>query len=87
MPFDIKSIFSKNFINLTLNQGVNIIATLIYTPILFQILGEENFGLIQLAFSVVIILSINAVIFVSLAYVFLKLYNPIVITFIFSLRN
>ena len=51
MPFDIKSIFSKNFINLTLNQGVNIIATLIYTPILFQILGEENFGLIQLAFS------------------------------------
>jgi PST family polysaccharide transporter len=64
MPFDIKSIFSKNFINLTLNQGVNIIATLIYTPILFQILGEENFGLIQLAFSVVIILSI----FVSYGY-------------------
>ena len=64
MPFDIKSIFSKNFINLTLNQCVNIIATLIYTPILFQILGEENFGLIQLAFSVVIILSI----FVSYGY-------------------
>jgi len=64
MPFDIKSIFSKNFINLTLNQGVNIIATLIYTPILFQILGEENFGLIQLAFSIVIILSI----FVSYGY-------------------
>ena len=58
MLFDIKSIFSKNFINLSLNQGVNIVATLIYTPILFQILGEENFGLIQLAFSVVIILSI-----------------------------
>jgi PST family polysaccharide transporter len=64
MPFDIKSVFSKNFINLSLNQGVNIIATLIYTPILFQILGEENFGLIQLAFSVVIILSI----FVSYGY-------------------
>ncbi len=64
MPFDIKSIFSKNFINLSLNQGVNIIATLIYTPILFQILGEENFGLIQLAFSIVIILSI----FVSYGY-------------------
>ncbi|MBL6685094.1 MAG: oligosaccharide flippase family protein [Flavobacteriaceae bacterium] len=64
MPFDIKSIFSKNFINLTLNQCVNIIATLFYTPILFQILGEENFGLIQLAFSVVIILSI----FVSYGY-------------------
>ena len=64
MPFDIKSIFSKNFIYLSLNQGVNIIATLVYTPILFQILGEENFGLIQLAFSVVIILSI----FVSYGY-------------------
>ena len=62
MPFDIKSIFSKNFINLSLNQGVNIIATLIYTPILFQILGEENFGLIQLAFSVVVILSIFSLI-------------------------
>ena len=58
------SIFSKNFINLSLNQGVNIIATLIYTPILFQILGEENFGLIQLAFSVIITLSI----FVSYGY-------------------
>tara|TARA_B100000886_G_scaffold37658_1_gene23370 strand:- start:9 stop:1235 length:1227 start_codon:yes stop_codon:yes gene_type:complete len=58
MLFDIKSIFSKNFINLSLNQGVNIVATLIYTPILFQILGEENFGFIQLALSVVIILSI-----------------------------
>ena len=56
--------FSKNFINLSLNQGVNIIATLIYTPILFQILGEENFGLIQLSFSVIIILSI----FVSYGY-------------------
>ena len=46
-----KSIFSKNFINLSLNQGVNIIATLIYTPFLFQNLGDENFGLIHLAFS------------------------------------
>jgi len=64
MPFDIKSIFSKNFINLSLNQGVNIISTLIYTPILFQILGEDHFGLIQLAFSVVVILSI----FVSYGY-------------------
>ena len=52
MVLDIKSIFTKNFINLTLNQGVNIIATLIYTPILFQTLGDENFGLIHLAFSI-----------------------------------
>ena len=58
MVLDIKSIFTKNFINLTLNQGVNVIATLIYTPILFQTLGDENFGLMHLAFSVVIMLSI-----------------------------
>ena len=58
MVLDIKSIFTKNFINLSLNQGVNIIATLIYTPILFQTLGDENFGLMHLAFSIVIMLSI-----------------------------
>ncbi len=53
-----KSIFYKNFFNLSLNQGVNIFATIIYTPILFQRLGDENFGLIHLAFSIIIILSI-----------------------------
>ena len=53
-----KSIFSKNFINLSLNQGVNIVATLFYTPLLFQYLGDENFGLINLAFSIVIILTV-----------------------------
>ena len=58
MVLDIKSIFTKNFINLTLNQGVNVIATLLYTPILFQTLGDENFGLMHLAFSIVIMLSI-----------------------------
>ena len=64
MVLDIKSIFTKNFVNLTLNQGVNVIATLIYTPILFQTLGDENFGLIHLAFSIIIMLSI----FVSYGY-------------------
>ena len=54
----IKSVFSKNFINLSLNQAVNIVATLIYTPFLFQNLGDENFGLIHLAFSAIIILTI-----------------------------
>jgi len=58
MVLDFKSIFTKNFINLTLNQGVNVISTLIYTPILFQTLGDENFGLMHLAFSIVIMLSI-----------------------------
>ena len=33
-------------------------ATLIYTPLLFQTLGDENYGLINLAFSLIIILSI-----------------------------
>ena len=64
MVLDIKSIFTKNFINLTLNQGVNIVATLIYTPILFQTLGDENYGLINLAFSTLMILSI----FISYGY-------------------
>ena len=36
MPSDIKSILLKNFINLSLNQGVNIIATF-YTLLLFLI--------------------------------------------------
>ena len=53
-----KSIFSKNFINLSLNQLVNIFATIIYTPLLFQRLGDANFGLINLAFSIIILLSI-----------------------------
>ena len=58
MVLDIKSIFTRNFINLSLNQAVNIIATLIYTPILFQTLGDENFGLINLAFSILILYAI-----------------------------
>ena len=53
-----KSIFSKNLINLSLNQVVNIVATLVYTPILFQNLGDENFGLIHLAFSIIIVLTV-----------------------------
>ena len=58
MSYWTKSIFSKNFTNLLLNQGVNIFATIIYTPLLFQRLGDANFGLINLAFSIIILLSI-----------------------------
>ncbi len=58
MSFWTRSIFSTNFINLSLNQLVNIVATLVYTPFLFQNLGDENFGLIHLAFSIIIILTI-----------------------------
>lgn len=71
--FKNRSVFTKNFLNLTLNQGVNIISTLIYTPLLFQILGEANFGLIQFAFSLLIILSI----FVSFGY---NLNAPVIIS-------
>lgn len=53
-----KSIFTKNFINLSLNQGINILSTIFYTPILFQRLGDENFGLMHLAFSIIIVAAI-----------------------------
>ena len=53
-----KSIFSKNFFNLSLDQGINIFVALIITPILFQRLGDENFGLVNLALSIVVLLTI-----------------------------
>ena len=53
-----KSIFSKNFFNLSLDQGINILVALIVTPILFQSLGDENFGLVNLALSIVVLLTI-----------------------------
>ena len=49
--------FFKNFVNLSLNQGFSLIATLIYTPFIFKTVGEESFGDIHLAFSIVIILT------------------------------
>ncbi len=53
-----KKIVFKNFFNLSLNQGFNIIATIIYTPIIFQKLGSEGYGKIHLAFSILILLSV-----------------------------
>jgi len=52
------SIFIKNFTNLSLNQGINIIITLILTPFLFQRLGESQYGFVNLSFSIVILLAI-----------------------------
>ena len=52
------SIFIKNFINLSLNQGLNIVITLIITPVLFQRLGESQYGFVNLSFSIVILLAI-----------------------------
>lgn len=53
-----KSVFIKNFSNLSLNQLINILVAIIATPILFQNLGESSFGLINLSFSIFILLSI-----------------------------
>ena len=71
--FKIKSNFVKNFINLSANQGFNIISTLIYTPLLFQALGDKNFGLVQFSFSALIILSI----FISFGY---NINGPVIIS-------
>ena len=53
-----KIVFIKNFSNLSINQGINILVAIIATPILFQNLGEIGFGLINLSFSIFILLSI-----------------------------
>jgi O-antigen/teichoic acid export membrane protein len=53
-----KIVFIKNFSNLSINQGINILVAIIATPILFQNLGESSFGLINLSLSIVILLSI-----------------------------
>lgn len=53
-----KNIFIKNFTNLSLNQGINILIAIIATPILFQNLGDSQFGLVNLAFSIFMLISI-----------------------------
>jgi PST family polysaccharide transporter len=71
--FKIRSVFIKNFLNLSANQGFNIISTLIYTPLLFQSLGDKSFGLVQFSFSILIILSI----FISFGY---NINGPVIIS-------
>lgn len=58
MSKNLLNIFFNNITNLTLNQGLNIVITLLITPILFQRLGEVQFGYVNLSFSIVILLSI-----------------------------
>jgi len=53
-----KNIFIKNFTNLSLNQGINILIAIVATPILFQNLGDSQFGLVNLAFSIFMFISI-----------------------------
>ena len=52
------AIFIKNFFNLSINQGINILIAIIATPILFQNLEESQFGLVNLAFSIFMLISI-----------------------------
>ena len=52
------NLFFINFFNLSLNQGINILAVILVTPILFKNLGESEYGLVNLAFSIVMVLAI-----------------------------
>ena len=54
----LKQVHSKNFVNLSLNQGVNILVALIVTPYVFQTLGEDTFGVINLSLSIIMLFSI-----------------------------
>ena len=54
----LKQVDSKNFINLSLNQGVNILVALLVTPYVFQTLGEDTFGVVNLALSIIMLFSI-----------------------------
>ena len=49
----------KNFFNLIINQGINIFIALLTTRILFSTLGEAQYGLVNLALSVVLLSSIT----------------------------
>jgi len=53
-----KSISVKNFLNLSLNQTVNILVAIIITPVLFTKLGDDQYGLVSLSFSIIMIISI-----------------------------
>ena len=54
-----KGVFIKNFFNLIINQGINIFIALLATRILFNRLGEAQYGLVNLALSVVLLSSIT----------------------------
>ena len=54
-----KGIFIKNFFNLIINQGIDIFIALLATRVLFNRLGEAQYGLINLALSVVLLTSVT----------------------------
>lgn len=47
-----------NFFHLSLNQGINVIVALLVTRLLFQKLGEDQYGLVNLALYVVMLMSV-----------------------------
>jgi O-antigen/teichoic acid export membrane protein len=47
-----------NFFNLSLNQGINVLVAVIVNPYLFQTLGEEQYGLVLLGLTVIMLISI-----------------------------
>ena len=54
----IKNIFFKNFFNLTVNQLLNVLFTLIITPVLFNKIEVESYGLVSFYFTLVMIISV-----------------------------
>ena len=54
----INKIFFKNFFFLSLNQLSSVIVVLLLTPIIFQKIGSENFGLVNLALNYMMFFSI-----------------------------
>ena len=54
-----KGVFIKNFFNLIINQGINILVALLATRVLFSTLGEAQYGLVNLALSVVLLSSVT----------------------------
>ncbi len=48
----------QNFFHLAFNQGTNVLVALIVTPYLFQTLGEEDYGLVNLGLTVIMLFSI-----------------------------
>ena len=58
MKFKVKNVIINNFINLSINQGVNILIAIIVTPLLFKNLGDIQYGLVNLSLSIFLLMSI-----------------------------
>ena len=58
MKKKIKNIFFKNFFNLSFNQLINVVFTLIITPILFNKIEVENYGIVNYYFTIVMVISV-----------------------------